>query len=181
MSQKMTSIMLIVAAILWAQMQPAKAKLTWSWIYSGAGIYAAGTFTTSDSQNISGFYQIIGITGTDNGVTITGLQPTGTAIPGNEPYAVDNLVSATAPQLTEHGFGFSLANGDYANPFHSGSSYYEYLSSPPYTNGAGLETPISFAASIVPEPSSSWIMLTALVGLIGYHWRAQLSATRHSA
>src|SRR3954447_4892602 len=177
MSRKM---MLIVVAVLWAQMQPAKAMLTWNWTYSSAGIYAAGILTTSDTPNINGFYQILNITGTDNGVTIIGLQPTGTAIPGNEPYAVDNLVSATAPQLTEHGFGFSLANGDYANPFHIGSSYYEYLSSPPYTNGAGLETPISFAASIVPEPSSSWIMLTALAGLIGYHWRGQLSPTRHS-
>src|SRR3954463_2481117 len=177
MSHKM---MLIVAAVLWTQMQPAKANLTWNWIYSSTGIYAAGTFTTPETPNIGGFYQILGITGTDNGVTIIGLQTTGTAIPGNEPYAVDNLVNATAPQLTEHGFGFSLANGDYANPFHSGSSYYEYLSSPPYTSGAGLETPISFAASIVPEPSSSWIMLTAFASLIGYYWRGQLSPTRHS-
>jgi hypothetical protein len=41
-------------------------------------------------------------------VTITGLQQTGTAIPGNERYAVDNLVSAVEPRLTTHGFGFSL-------------------------------------------------------------------------
>ena len=48
-----------------------------------------------------------------------GLQPAGTAVPGNEPFAVDNLVRTAAPQLTVHGFGFSLANGDYANPFHN--------------------------------------------------------------
>src|SRR3954462_549769 len=120
MSRNMTPIMLIVAAVLWAQMQPAKAMLTWNWTYSSAGIYAAGTFTTSDTPDIGGFYQILGITGTDNGVTIIGLQTTGTAIPGNEPYTVDNLDIATAPQQPEHGFGFSLANGDYANPFHSG-------------------------------------------------------------
>ena len=122
-----------------------------------------------------GFIGFWRITGTDNGVAITGLQPTGTAIPGNEPYAVDNLLSFTIPQLTEHGFGFSLANGDYANPFYIGSGYYEYLSSPPYVNGAGVERPISFAASIVPEPSSIKIVLAALAGLIGYCWRARLS------
>jgi hypothetical protein len=51
------------------------------------------------------------------------------------------LVNAAEPQLTDNGFSFSLANGDYANPFYSGSSYYEYLSVPPYVNGAGIETP----------------------------------------
>jgi hypothetical protein len=81
-------------------------------------------------------------------VTITGLQPTGTAILGNEPYAVDNLVSAAEPRLTTHGFGFSLANGDYANPFYNGSTYYEYLSVPAYVKGAGPERPISFSAAL---------------------------------
>ncbi|OUL28947.1 hypothetical protein BV378_07040 [Nostoc sp. RF31YmG] len=75
-------------------MQSASA-LSWNWNYydSGAGIDACGTFTTSDTPNSLGFYQITGITGIRNGETITGLQPTGTAIPGNEPYIVDNLIS----------------------------------------------------------------------------------------
>jgi hypothetical protein len=104
----------------------------------------------------------------DGGATITSLQPTGTAIPGNEPYAVDNLVSAVEPRLTTHGFGFSLANGNYANPFYNGTSYYEYLSVPPYVNGAGPEKPVSFAAAIVPEPSAASLMLVGLAGLIGF-------------
>ena len=181
MSGRMMWIMLTMAALLVMRVPLAKAALTWNWTYSGSGISAAGTFTTSDKPDTDGFYRILAITGTDNGVTITGLQLAGTAIPGNEPYAVDDLVSATTPQLTVFGFGFSLANGDFANPFHSGLSHYDYLSSPPYTNGAEVETPISFAAGIAPEPSSSWIMLTVLVGLIGYYWRSQLSLTRHSA
>jgi hypothetical protein len=139
---------LIAAAILLMYGQSAKAVLLWNWSYSGAGISASGTFTTKDVPDGTGFYQIVAITGTDNGATITGLRPTGTAIPGNEPYAVDNLVSATGPQLTEHGFGFSLANGDYANPFYNGSNYFEYLSVPPYVNGAGPERPVSFSAAI---------------------------------
>jgi hypothetical protein len=136
----MMRLLLILAAIFLMQERPATASLLWDWSYSGTGISASGTFTTNVAPDGAGFYQIVGITGTDNGVMITGLQPTGTAIPGNEPFAVDNLVSATEPQLTDNGFGFSLANGDYANPFFSGSSYYEYLSVPPYVNGAGPET-----------------------------------------
>ena len=142
--------LLIAAAILAIQGKPAEAFLLWNWSYSGNEVSASGTFTTNDAPDGAGFYQIVGIAGADNGVTITGLQPTGTAIPGNEPYAVDNLVSAAEPHLTTHGFGFSLANGNYANPFYKGSSCYEYLSVPPYANGAGPEAPVSFSAVIVP-------------------------------
>ena len=159
---------LIAAAIMLMHGQSAKALLFWNWSYSGAGVSASGTFTTNDAPDAAGFYQIVVITGTDNGAAITGLQPTGTPIPGNEPYAVDNLVSAIEPRLTAHGFGFSLANGDYANPFYNGSNYYEYLSVPPYQHGAGPERPVSFSAAIVPEPSAASLMLAGLVGLIGF-------------
>jgi len=160
--------LLFAAALLLMHGQPAKALLVWNWSYSGAGISASGTFTTNDAPDRAGFYQIVRIGGTDNGATITDLQPTGTAIPGNEPYAVDNLVSAVEPRLTTHGFGFSLANGNYANPFYNGSNYYEYLSVPPYVNGAGPEKPVSFAAAIVPEPSAASLVLAGLAGLVGF-------------
>ena len=146
--------LVIAAAILLMHIQPADALLLWNWSYSGTGVSASGTFTTNDTPDEAGFYQIVEITGADNGVTITGLQPTGAAIPGNERYAVDNLVSAAEPHLTKHGVGFSLANGNYANPFYNGSIYYEYLSVPPHVNGAGPERPVAFSAAIVSEPST---------------------------
>ena len=59
MSRQVMPIILIAEALLLTQMQPAKAMLTWNWTYSSAGIYAAGTLTTSDTPNISGFYQIL--------------------------------------------------------------------------------------------------------------------------
>src|SRR5689334_1631747 len=146
---------LIAAAILLMHGQSAHALLLWNWSYSGTGVSASGTFTTNDAPDEAGFYQIVGITGTDDGVTITGLQSTGTAIPGNERYAVDNGVSAAEPHLTAHGFGFSLASGNYANPFYNGSSYYEYLSLAPYVKGAGRERRVSFSAAIVLKRRSS--------------------------
>lgn len=142
--------LLITAAMLLMQGQPAEALRLWNWSYSGTGVSASGTFTTNDVPDGAGFYQIVGIIGADNGVRIIGLQPTGTAIPGNDPYAIDNLVSVAEPHLTAHGFGFSLENGNYANPFYNGSSYYEYLSVQPYVNGAGPERPVSFSGAIVP-------------------------------
>src|SRR4051812_10068568 len=91
---------------------PAHASRLWSWSYSGDNITASGTFTTLDSPNPQGSYLITAISGTRNGKAITALQQTGTWIPGNEPYAVDNLLlPRPGPQLTKQGFGLALADG----------------------------------------------------------------------
>src|SRR4026207_747529 len=90
---------------------PAQASLNWNWSYSGDGITADGRFITDDTPDALGFYLITSITGTRNGTAITALQPTGTPIPGNEPFAVDNLVGLDGPQLTHNGFGYAIAGG----------------------------------------------------------------------
>ncbi|MCF4965747.1 PEP-CTERM sorting domain-containing protein [Nostoc sp. CMAA1605] len=144
----------------------AASALTWKWNYSGAGITASGNFITNETADNLGFYQILGITGTRNGETITGLQPTGTPIPGNEPFEVDNLISLNLQQLTGDGFGYSTSGGNYSSPFFASflpiPGYLEVFSAPPLTPGSenlGIEDselPISFSASIitVPEPTS---------------------------
>ncbi len=137
---------------------------TWTWHYTATGIAAAGTFTTADAPDADGFYAITAITGSRNGVAITGLQPAGSAIPGNDPYAVDDLVSASGPQLTWNGFGYALADGSFANPFSDGTTAWEYLSVPPYPEGTGQELAVSFAAAPVPEPSTAWLTLAGLAG-----------------
>jgi hypothetical protein len=124
------------------------ASLLWYWSYSGTGVSASGTFATEVSPDADGFYRITGITGTANGATITGLQPTGTAIPGNSGFAVDNLVSPTGSQLTKHGFGFAVANGAFHNPFYAGH-HLDYISTPPYADGTGVEPTIHFTAARV--------------------------------
>jgi PEP-CTERM motif len=150
-----------------ATMGPAHADSTWVWNYSGTGVTAGGTFSTTDVPNADGFYQIISITGSRNGDTITGLFPTGFAIPGNEPFAVDNLIRIDEPgQITVEGFGYSLASGGYANPY-----YADFLSPPSYsevfTHGATFsETAVSaFNASPVPEPAAFALLLTGLFGI----------------
>jgi hypothetical protein len=139
------------------------------------GVSASGTFTTNDAPDGAGFYQIVRISGTDNGATITGLQPTGTAIPGNEPYAVDNLVSAVEPRLTTHGFGFSLANGNNANPFYNGSKLLRIFVG---TTLCKRRRPgeVSFAAAIVPEPSAGSLGQAIAVGGRGNPGGRQRSA-----
>ncbi|MEH1895846.1 PEP-CTERM sorting domain-containing protein [Nostoc sp.] len=153
------------SGLVFGTMQAASA-LNWNWNYSGTGIAANGTFTTNNTPNDLGFYLISGITGTRNGETITGLQPAGTPIPGNEPFNVDNLISLNTQQLTIDGFGYSTSGGNYSSPFFANflptPGYLEVFSAPPITLGSenfgpeDSELPISFSATIitVPEPTS---------------------------
>lgn len=166
---------LCLALLGLSALSPAQAALlNWTWSYSATGINAGGTLTTEDTPNASGFYLITGIAGTRNGETITGLQATGTAIPGNEPFAVDNLIRLNGPLLTHNGFGFSTSGGNYANPFfadfRSPPSYVEFFSAPPFTAGTGpgdSELSIGFTANRVPEPET-WALMLAGLSLLGF-------------
>ena len=155
---------LVSVAALAAGATPATA-LNWNWTYSGAGITAGGTFTTVDTPDAAGFYLITAIAGARNGSEILSLQPTGTPIPGNEPFAVDNLVRIESPQLTVHGFGYAIAGGTFSNPFFADflqpPSYLEFFSAPP----TSTELPILFSATPAPVPhTATWILL--LAGLV---------------
>ena len=162
---------LLVFATVAVTTIPAVASTTWNWNFSGSGIAASGTFTAQDKPNSDGGYLITGITGIRNGVTITGLQKTGTSIPGNEPYVVDNLVFAgPGPQMTSSGFGFATSDGNFSNPFYAGflptPGYLEFFSTPLSTGGAfeHSELPIQFSATriVTPEPASYGLMISAL-------------------
>ncbi|HEX4773451.1 MAG TPA: hypothetical protein VH351_21650 [Bryobacteraceae bacterium] len=157
---------------------PATPSTLWNWDYSGDAINASGTFTTVDSPDPNGGYLITAITGTRNGETITALQPTGTPIPGNEPYDVDNLVFlGPGPQLTKNGFGFAIADGTFSNPFYADflpmPEYLEFFSTPPFNGSPSpgdSELPVEFSAQpiITPEPGTSALVLAIfLVGAMG--------------
>jgi hypothetical protein len=130
---------------------PAEA-LEWRWSYQGEGVAASGAFTTKDAPNAEGFYEITGIKGEANGVAITGLQPAGTSIPGNDGYPVDGLVRVEAPQLSLHGFGYALADGTYANPFYGDHfvppGVYAFFSDPAKRKTS--EPLVRFTATMVP-------------------------------
>ncbi|HXA24792.1 MAG TPA: hypothetical protein VNW90_21100 [Acetobacteraceae bacterium] len=127
----------------------ALASLLWDWSCTGRGVNASGNLTTDDMPDDHGFYRIVGIAGTVNGGTTTRLQATGTAVPGNSGFPVDNLVALSGPQLTSHGFGFAVSNGEYHNPFFD-KDYLDYISIPPYVDGAGAEPAVHFTAALVP-------------------------------
>lgn len=141
----------------------ARADTAWEWHYAGTGITAGGTLTTGDAPDAQGFYEVLSVSGTRNGDVITGLYPTGQAIPGNEPYTLDNLIRPGPEGLTVHGLGFAMASGTYANPFFatflSRPGYLEVLTGP----GTYSELPIQFSAAPIPEPSSVALLASGLV------------------
>jgi hypothetical protein len=133
---------------------PAHATLLWNWRYDGDGVAAAGTFTTADAPDASGFYQITEIAGQRNGVAITALQRAGTSTPGNPGYPVDDLIRVVGPQLTKAGFGFALADGSYGDAFFLDSANPpQYLEAHSATQPPAFkEVTIRFSASIAPAP-----------------------------
>lgn len=170
------TVLAATSGLIFGTMQAASA-LNWNWNYSGTGITASGTFTTNDTPDDLGFYQISEITGTRNGETITGLQPAGTSIPGNEPFNVDNLISLNTQQLTGDGFGYSTEQGNYSSPFFASflptPGYLEVFSAQPIVPGfenLGLEDselPISFSATIITVPEPTSILSLLILGTIG--------------
>lgn len=167
------------------------ASLSWTWSYAGAGITASGTFVTGDTPDALGYYLITGIAGTRNGETITGLQPAGTSVPGNEPFHVDNLVRLGTEQLTGDGFGYSTSGGNYATPFFASflptPGYLEVFSAPPFIPGASnlgpedSELPVNFTATLltIPEPGSYALALAGLAALGALRGRARMAAGAH--
>ncbi len=139
------------------------ADIVWNWSYSGTGIQASGTLTTEDAADADGFHLITAISGARNGDQITGLYPTGSAIPGNEPFALDNLIRfGPQGQITVHGFGFTTAAGGYANPFYA-DFFNPAIYMEVFTTAASYEElPVTFTASVVPEPASILLLLAAL-------------------
>ncbi|MEM1369172.1 MAG: PEP-CTERM sorting domain-containing protein [Cyanobacteria bacterium P01_H01_bin.15] len=175
--------LIVIGSLLWGELKPALA-LNWGWSYSGSGIDASGTLTTVDTPDSLGFFDIIDVMGTRNGVEITALFPTGESIPGNEPFVVDNRISLAAEQFTTHGLGFELADNTFVNVFFASfldpATYLEVFSTGTFDPGFenfgsedgelpvtfDSELPVTFLATIsVPEATSVPAFLA--LGLLG--------------
>lgn len=170
-----SKIMFAAVAALLASTAPASAAV-FNWTYTGtitsggAAVNSAGTITTTDTTStVAGrqAYTVTGITGTRNGVDITGLAPAFPTIFGG----ADNFLFVTGLPFTDLGVSFSLANGTFANLFLDDVSTGEYFAtnlagSTGRTNAIGVFT-YSAANAAVPEPAT-WAMMLLGFGAMGY-------------
>jgi hypothetical protein len=183
---------LFVAALA-ALPQPASA-MVWDWSFEtddDPEVEAFGEFITTDVPDSQGYYPIIGVTGERNKVTIDGLIPTGSPIPGNcldvvSCFTSDNLLRMEDDdgQLTTHGFGVSFADGTYANYFFASflqpATYQELYSVPPFdllppnTLGGDSELAGKFEAEPRLEPVPGPLPITGAVMAFGWARKLRL-------
>jgi len=124
---------------------------------------AAGTFITQDTP-LGGPYLITGMTGTIEGVAVTGVVPAGTIVGG---VAVDNLLYMPGPFLDWPGVGFTLAapiGGDTIGAFFydSAGPNYGYANTAHPFQGITLS---SFTVSPIPAPAGLPVLGVGLLGL----------------
>jgi len=142
-----------------------------TFLYRGKGIEAQGLLKIGDRLGDDKARPILSICGKRNGIPITGLWPSGQAIPLNDGYPIDNLVFLHHPFLTGHGFGFTLADGTFANPFFADftqpASAVEYFSNPSEPGPSQtLEGPITFLVMAVEERSPMVPLAALIAGLV---------------
>jgi hypothetical protein len=157
-------VAVLLAVLALAAAVPAQADQLFAFSYSlpGTGptpmaVSASGLFATTDLAG--GSYTITGVSGTWNGVAITGIiAPNG--FDGN-----DNLLFATAPHLTFDGLSFTvngpgdLGTGEVNVFFVTGFGYTEI--SP--NVGFGQDFNISLVQAPIPEPASVALLCTVIL------------------
>ena len=149
---------MLAGALSLAALGSAHADQTWNWSYTGAGVSASGSFVTAGAALVA--EDVLSITGTRNGVAITGLVPLDT----DPVFAYDNQFSAVGDHFTDGGLLFSVPGApSNVNLYFFGGDYFDLV----VGAGGAVETPVSFSVTAaVPEPATVLSLLAGL-GLLG--------------
>jgi hypothetical protein len=145
-------------------------SIEWQFSYFGSGVSASGDLLTLATE-VSGHYQIVGVSGTRNGAAMNALFPAGTyGASGGGLLLSDNFLFPSDPFLDTGGFTFH-AGSDRYNVYNAAGTYYDLAGADCGATTCGqpghLGTPISFSVSRVPEPGSLALMAIAAFAMLG--------------
>jgi hypothetical protein len=159
----MKRILLALCALVVAAVCSSAAHAdTFAFNFVGSTITGSGIFTATPNNATS--YTITGITGTTNGVAISGLLAPGT-IGLN-----DNQLVQPGPTLDFFGVGYSLVDGGQANLFGDDQIVlFDASGFPTFDQGH-----ISIVAT--PEPATVALLSTGALGLVGSLPRRKVAA-----
>jgi PEP-CTERM motif len=145
----------------------AHASIIWGWSWSGSNLFSplypavtdtgSGTLTTDPLSGSS--YLITGFSGTFDGTTITGLQPTG-SFGGN-----DNLLLQSPLPLDGNGLTFLMPDGSQINLYNSGGTSIGYVGKNCFSTGCTtgpdnptfVDNPATFTASLFGTINTSLV------------------------
>jgi hypothetical protein len=180
----MQKFALVVPALLLLGVFSAQADV-YAFSYTGYNsvekitIYGSGTFTTGTAYS-DGYLRIISITGTTEAGTITGLDGSGGGVDADPPsyytssdgggaYYYDNAFLPGSPTpFTNNGLLFEVSSGSPYTPiniFSVAPGLYEYSYGESNT-GSFTAAPITFTATLTPEPGMYGVLAVGMIGLL---------------
>jgi hypothetical protein len=140
---------------------------------SGLSFTGDGTLTVVADPTLANVFDVTGITGSINGVAITGLLPCATYDLNNpcdnnagNSFLYDNLfypdgIPGGIPVFDFRGIGFALASGLDGDFAAFGTHQYDFITDGVHDNGEVVDFVIT------PEPDSFLLLATGLLGLAG--------------
>jgi len=176
---KTQSIMMAVAGAALAAMPVQAGHFIGTYTSSSQPFLAHLNFTTSDTVNGVGAYDVLSISGDVDGDAITGLitnpaQPNQGTSPDGLFY-FDNDYYSTTPVFDGGGILFSTASGTEYNFWGNNPTSYTLYSA--NVNGYSFNSNGTFDVSVaVPEPAS-WALMVAGFGVAGFAMRNRRQRT----
>ncbi len=152
----------ILAITLFVSFDAAQSQTSWNWSYTnGTNLNASGTLSVAG--NALTYEPVISITGTRNGVAITGM--VSLTDPSFSTWLYDNTFQANPTNVSFEGLLFKVGNAGSVVNLYYNNGYREFYDTG--LSGGSVNQAVSLHVTAVPEPETYALMLLGL-GLVTF-------------